>query len=56
MGNSQLPMSKMASETAHEGNLFRGAVKQNAKCFAANRLHDTAKLQDMNGKAPQSLY
>ena len=31
MGNSQLPMSKMASETAHEGNLFRGAVKQNDK-------------------------
>lgn len=28
MGNSQLPMSKMASVTAHEGNLFRGAVKR----------------------------
>ena len=44
MGNSRLPMSKVASVTAHEGNLFRSAVKQNANCFAANRLHVTAKL------------
>ena len=31
MGNSELPMSKMASVTAHEGNLFRG-VHSERKC------------------------